>query len=128
MKQGRRTKKSILHLLSKYPSKIPSFKEKFSSQSGLPNDNELASKADDVKAVQTIAITGDYSENFSQFDAPIQSMMEISRNLVLGGTHKAHNCKVCGREGMKNDIKKHIESNHVEGLANPCNYCEKTCR
>ena len=26
------------------------------------------------------------------------------------------------------DIKKHIESNHVEGICVPCNLCEKTFR
>ena len=88
-----------------YPSKIPFFNEKFSSKSGLPNDNELGSKADYVNPVQTIAITGDYSEILSQLDAQILSTMEISQNLVLGGTHKAHTCKVCGKEGMKNTLR-----------------------
>ena len=76
----------------------------------------------------TIAIKGDISDDFSQLDAQIKSMMEISQNLVSGGKYRGRICKICGKEGMQNDIKKHIEANHLEGLSFPCNFCEKSCR
>ena len=79
---------------------------------------------------RAIAIKGDISGDFSQLDAQIESMMDASQNLVSSGSRKyrAHICKDCGKEGMRNDIKKHIEANHLEGLSFPCNLCEKSCR
>ena len=71
-------------------------------------------------------------EDFLQLDAQIQTLMEKSQTLIKISSQnkifKAHLCKVCGKEGMKNDIKKHIESKHVEGICVPCNHCEKTFR
>ena len=37
-------------------------------------------------------------------------------------------CNVCGKEGMSNAIKNHIEANHIEGITIPCNSCDKTFR
>ena len=38
-------------------------------------------------------------------------------------------CKVCGKESpYSNDIRKHIESHHLEGVFIPCAQCEKTFR
>ena len=83
----------------------------------LPKDNEFASK--------------DNSKDLSYLESEIQSRMEIGQSLMFNNQNKifkAHVCKVCGKEGMRNDIKKHIESNHLEGLSFPCNMCEKTSR
>ena len=71
----------------------------------------------------TVAIKGDVTDDFSQLDAQIESMMENSPNLARNRV-----CKVCGKDGMKNDIKKHIEANYLEGLSFPYNFCEKSCR
>ena len=37
-------------------------------------------------------------------------------------------CKVCGKEGLGKTIKDHIEANHLDGVAIPCNLCDKTFR
>ena len=77
-----------------------------------------------------VAIKGDISGDISQLDEQIKSLMEVTQNLVSSGKYKfrGHICKICGKEGMKNDIKKHIEANHLEGLSFPCKLCEKSCR
>ena len=54
--------------------------------------------------------------------------MEKSENNYANGQRKADKCKVCGKEGMGSAIKDHIEANHIEGIAIPCNLCEKTFR
>ena len=90
------------------------------------NTTKYSPRVDPSKVEKVVAING--SEDFSQLDAQIKSMMGVSQNLVSNGTQKASFCKVCGKEGMRNDIKKHIESNHLEGLSLPCNMCEKTSR
>ena len=100
------------------------------------NRNEKIERTNDVHPPRidpstrerTVAIKGDISEDLSQLDEQIKSMMEMSQNLVSSGKYKAHTCKACGKEGMRNDIRKHIEANHLEGLSFPCNLCEKSCR
>ena len=60
-------------------------------------------------------------------------MMERGQKMIPAGKqangtpkHKrAFVCKVCGKEDRVQDIRDHIESNHVEGISLPCDYCEK---
>ena len=83
----------------------------------LPKDNEFASK--------------DNSKDLSYLESEIQSRMEIGQSLMFNNQNKifkAHVCKVCGKEGMRNNLRMHIESNHLEGLSFPCNLCEKITR
>ena len=83
----------------------------------------------DTKATErAVARKGHFSEDLSQLDAQIESMMEMSQNLVSHATHRATVCTACGKEGKRNDIRRHIEANHLEGLSFPCNLCEKECR
>ena len=39
---------------------------------------------------------------------------------------KAYVCQVCGKEGLGNNIRDHIETNHLKGISIPCNYCNQT--
>ena len=55
------------------------------------------------------------------------AMMEKTpRKTAKGKT--IYNCNVCGKEAENGDMKKHIEAKHLEGVAIPCNLCEKTFR
>ena len=36
-------------------------------------------------------------------------------------------CKVCGKEGIPQVIRDHIEANHLEGISLSCDACDKTC-
>ena len=71
-----------------------------------------------------VAIPNHSSGDLKELDEKVNSMMEKSENL---GPMK-HKCKLCGKEGMRNDIRKHIEANHLEGVCIPCNFCERTFR
>ena len=77
-----------------------------------------------------VAIPNDLIEYTRDLDLKVKSMMGKSQNTILKqGKHViADICKVCGKEGHRNDLRKHIESNHLEGLSFPCNLCEKTSR
>ena len=75
-----------------------------------------------------VAIPKHLSGDLKELDEKVSSMMKKSENLLPNGQRKAHICTVCGKEGHGNDIKKHIESNHLEGVSIPCNLCEKTFR
>ena len=55
----------------------------------------------------------------------LKYMMEKSLNMISNGREKlihSSKCKICGREGRGNVIKKHIRANH---LGKNCNLCGK---
>ena len=90
--------------------------------------NVFAPKVDTRATERAVARKGHFPEDLSQLDAQIESMMEMSQNLVSHATHRATVCTACGKEGKRNDIRRHIEANHLEGLSFPCNLCEKSYR
>ena len=75
-----------------------------------------------------IAIPNVVSANLQELDEKVKSMMERSDNLDPSGQGKARICSVCGKEGHGMAIRDHIEANHLEGVALPCNVCERTFR
>jgi len=77
---------------------------------------------------KVVAVPNTLLGEFKDLDEKVNSMMEKSQNQLPNMQRKAHICKVCGKEGHGNDIKKHIEANHLEGVCIPCNFCEKTFR
>ena len=76
----------------------------------------------------TVALPSNHSGDLDQLEKMVKSMMEKSKNNYGDRKTKADRCKVCGKEGMSNAIKDHIEANHIEGIVIPCNLCEKTFR
>ena len=82
-----------------------------------------------VYSEMAVALTNQTSSgNFKELDDKIKSMITLGQTMWKNGTRKNHACTVCGKEGVYSQIKNHIESNHVEGVSIPCNYCEKTFR
>ena len=71
-----------------------------------------------------------FSEDLKELEEKVTSMVEKSEKRITVGKQNvtAFKCKICGKEGMNTDIKRHIESAHMEGLSIPCNFCDKTCR
>ena len=59
-----------------------------------------------------------------------RSMIGRGKNMIKVGQKivKAYVCKVCGKEGQRNNIKEHIEISHQKGIAIPCNLCEQNLR
>ena len=56
-------------------------------------------------------------------------MMEKTENHISNESYnlQAYSCKVCKKEGVKTNIKKHIEVHHIKNIALVCPLCEKTC-
>ena len=73
---------------------------------------------------RAVALSGDVQE----LDKKVMSMILLGQNMLASGKQKASVCQVCGKEGQTSLIKDHIEANHLEGIAIPCNLCEKTFR
>ena len=67
------------------------------------------------------------SGELKDLDEKVKSMMEKGENMLpTGRTQTSYKCKLCGKQGQGNDIRKHIEANHLRGVSIPCNYCEET--
>ena len=88
----------------------------------------------DVRTPQTNTLSlpagTTFSVDLKEQEEKVMSMVEKSEKRITVGTQikRAFTCRICGKEGMVTDIKRHIESAHMEGLSIPCNFCEKTCR
>ena len=74
----------------------------------------------------------DLSGDLKDLVVKVNSMIGRGENMVrsnLVRTNqmiKAFVCQVCGKEGLGNQIRRHIEANHIEGISIPCNSCDKT--
>ena len=88
--------------------------------------SKIPGKIPGTESKEIVAAVTQFSGVLEKLEANVRSMMEISQKLHANGTHRLHVCKVCGKEGTSSVIKKHVESNHLEGIVLPCNLCEKT--
>ena len=85
-----------------------------------------------LEAKQPIAMIEQSGPNIDLegLDYQIESMIELSENIIKTGSvaRKARTCKVCGKEGILTDIKRHIEALHITGASHPCDICGHTFR
>ena len=85
---------------------------------------------DDDASVGSLALTSQVLGNLQDLEEKTNSMMEkISTISPSGKALLRSRCKVCGKEGSHaNDLRKHIEAKHLEGVSLPCDICGKTFR
>ena len=80
------------------------------------------------KRLIRIAPSGD----MKALDEQIEQIIGRGKNMITGNGNglmvKVYVCQACGKEGMRTQIRDHIESNHLEGISISCNLCEKTFR
>ena len=72
---------------------------------------------------KTLALTSDLEELNNQ----LVSMM-VKTSGMGACRNPLYKCTLCGKEAEKNNLRNHIEANHMEGISLPCNQCEKTFR
>merc|ERR1711989_214591 len=58
---------------------------------------------------RALVIPSNFSGDLEELEKRVKSMMEKSQYRTARGREFAHLCKVCGKEGMSNAIKDHIE-------------------
>ena len=102
-------------------------REKLDSKQQNYTLKEYQFKAE-VNHEMALSVQNFVCQDLQDLDIKVKSMMEKSQNLIPNGKEKAKTCKVCGKEGAGIAIRDHIEANHLEGVALPCNTCGKTCR
>ena len=82
-----------------------------------------------------LVVQGQSGTDLQALDEKVKSMMEKGQKMISNGKQTANGtpmqktssiCKVCGKEGRWNQIRDHIESNHLEGVSIPCDHCGKT--
>ena len=74
----------------------------------------------DDKTVALTNLAGDLQE----IGIRVNSMMEKTSRKKPNGL-PLYVCTECGKEAQSDSVKKHIEVNHLEGIAIPCKFCEK---
>ena len=120
--------------LTKQPTIMNTDKRKEVSQPPQQNNTVLyPSDAKDQRNVKGVkALPKDkFSGELKDLDEKVNSMMGRCENMVKlseGRMTKAYVCQVCGKEGLGNIIKHHIETIHLEGISIPCNICDHTVR
>ena len=93
-----------------------------------PTENQLCS----TQSSETTVALNNRGEvaDVQYLSDQIDSMMEkgTNRMQVKVGNGKVKEfitriCKVCGKEGIQSDIKRHIESKHITGISQTCDIC-----
>ena len=94
-----------------------------------PPQSRIIGKEYDA-SVGTPAMTSQVLENLQELEEKIKLMMEKTSTISTKGKALIRSrCKVCGKEGPHaNDLRKHIEAKHLEGVSIPCDICGKTFR
>ena len=95
---------------------------------------DLKRNSNDPSTTSTaVAISNQSSTDLKALDEKVKSMMEKGQNKISTGKRAngtlrqeiTRICKVCGKEGLQDHMKKHIEAKHLEGICIPCDICDK---
>ena len=76
----------------------------------------------------TVALVNSSTSDMQVLNENINTLLEKCSEKDTNGKTR-YRCKECGKESFySNDIRKHIEATHLEGVSIPCSQCEKTFR
>ena len=141
--EGNELKDNETHTTSRIQEVLSSYHEpvigerKKSQQDGNKYKPKLQVQATNCVSEQKqelgniVAIPNSYYGEISKLDEQINLLMVTGQNPIIrknGQQDKSFICQICGKEGNKTNIIDHIESNHIGGIALPCQMCEKTFR
>ena len=105
-------------------AKFQNCKPRILKSSAVFRNEDISSIGQEERA---IALKSPSSGNLQEIDEKCISMMEKTSTKNSNGL-LLYSCKSCGKEGINNDVKRHIEAKHIEGIVIPCNSCEKIFR
>ena len=109
---------------------IRQIKKKFQRHHNLRMKQPTTQTKQGTKHVLALPKASVLSANLQELDETVKAMMGQSENIIQTGKEqrRAKLCKVCGKEGHRTDIMRHIESCHLEGVSIPCSRCDKMLR
>ena len=98
----------------------PNFKTSTQPKISAYDQNETSEKQ--------IAVTN-YTENLDleELDHKIDSMMSTTDRIDHNRV-KVITCNICGKEGPRSHVMRHIEANHITGISHSCKVCGKSAR
>ena len=102
--------------LKRVPTTFNSFSPHFTEKV-----ENFTAKAPDKKQSDN----SDNTVNLRNLDDQINSMMCKSENTFQG---KNWECNLCGKEGIKDAVRKHIEAHHITGVVHFCEICGKASK
>ena len=72
--------------------------------------------------------TTTFNDQLKMHREKVNSMLEKTEKHISNELYnlRAYSCKVCGKEGVKTNMEKHIEVHHMEKIALGCSLCEKS--
>ena len=113
-----------------HPALIEDILQEVVTDSMTPETSKPKSPKAKMSPGTSALLTSSFSEDFQELDGQIESMMTKGQNSMTYGSRSVITsvCTVCGKEGQTRNIKDHIEAKHIEGVAIPCNACDKTFR
>ena len=103
------------------------------TSSASKRDLPLHGKAP-IKPSTAVAIPNQTYTDLQILDEKVKSMMEKGHRMLPNGAKDRNGtprqqtssiCKVCGKEGLSKNLRFHIETNHLEGISIPCDYCHE---
>merc|ERR1712129_100663 len=108
----------------------PVQKQKYTKQeSSTPDISSSVGKMKTHPPREGTVVVTDYTvaADLQDLDDKIKSMMKYSEKTSTDN-RKERICKVCGKEGVRGHIIKHIEANHITGVSHICKICGTTTR
>ena len=92
------------------------------------NPSQQKIRNESVPLNGTVALVNSSTSDMQTLNENINTLMEKCSEKGTNGKTR-YRCKVCGKESShSNDMKKHIEAAHLEGVSLQCSQCEKTFR
>ena len=104
-------------------------KDPFETEITYQNSSFFAPSFSEHKVTSNVEIG--LPEDTNELDKQIEPMMSRVENMIGTDPRRisiAYACNVCGKEAKKQNMKDHIEANHLEGVSIPCKVCENTFR
>ena len=106
--------------ISGYVNKSQTTTSKESPKKSTINNKYMKPNPDDLQEDSTVFTR---NGDVEALDGKVKSLMQKSQNMVSNGPlmkTTAFICKVCGKEGRPTQIRDHIEANHLDDIALPC--------
>ena len=93
-----------------------------------PEPTTGPSLGSDFRSKELVAATNStVTVAFGELDEKIDAMINLTDRVDHKG-RKLVQCNVCGNEGQKAHVIRHIEANHITGVNHSCELCGKTAR
>ena len=95
----------------------------------VENGKTPANNSEQEKA--TIRVADIRSPEIQELEEKVNAMVTKTDHKLFGTEQwkrMAFLCNVCGLEGTNRNVRKHVESKHLERDPLPCNQCEKSCK